>query len=547
MEVSSTTVYRNKRDGMTAERISGTITATDTHFINNSANGLEILDSSFLSCNLHHLSAKGNIGDGLYLERVALKSNVSQSAFDGNTYNGIEITKGAGEVEFRNTTAVLNRYSGVRLYDGQVSSTFKSCKFSSNQEDGCSISNQAGAHQFFNCTANYNVRHGVSLFDPRYYNSLPRYYFNHFSLRDCRINGNAQYGVRLAPEYQHSSDSTINVTVVITQNQCMRNSRGGIHLSPEYYSGYWAKARRVEAIVASNHFEQNRINAFYVYCTGGLGLEAVIEANTFVNNTDKVLTLVDNENCGANYRSTYVNVKIDKNIFKKNRAENILYIDYVSFPEMRSAVVKHNTFKDNEVATKDLFPRFFRRTTTRAVIVLKEGSFTLRENSLENVDFAFQLSTLRHDHRQSIDAKFNWWGASEECKIVDRIFDFKHRVQLSPVNFFPYFLSANMTSTVSTRIPRPSCFLRDATIGGILDRPLALSSAVSSYEVRDDIIILTNGSLIVPKNVTLQFPSRSAMVVQGTLLVDGTENEKVRFTKKQHQGRFRLSGGAGPW
>lgn len=52
---------------------------------------------------------------------------------------------------------------------------------------------------------------------------------------------------------------------------------------------------------------------------------------------------------------------------------------------------------------------------------------------------------------------------------------------------------------------------------------------------------------MVPKNVTLLFPSRSAMVVYGTLLVNGTESEKVRFTKIIHRGAFRLSGGAGPW
>ncbi len=532
---------------MTAELISGTMTATNTHFINNSANGLGILDSSFLSCSLHQLSAKGNIRDGLYFQRVALKSNVSQSVFNGNTYNGFAISNGAGEVEFRNITAVLNRYSGVRIYDGQVSSSFKSCNLSENQEDGCSISNQAGSHQFSNCTANYNLRHGVSLFDPRYY--TPKYYFNQISLRDSSINDNTQYGVRLALEYQHSSDSTMNVTIVITKNRCMRNGRGGMFLSPDYYWWYWysQKPRRVEAIVTNNHFEQNKVNAFYVYCTGGLGLEAVIESNTFINNTDKVLTLLDNNNCGANYRSTPVNVKIDKNTFTKNRAENVLYIDYGSFPETRFAIVKNNTFEDNEVVTKDLFPNFFRRTTTRAVVVLKEGSFIFRENSLENADFAFQLSTLRHDHRQSIDAKFNWWGTSYECDIVDRIFDFQHRVQLSPVDFFPYLLSANKTSSVSSSIKRTSCFLKGASIGGILDKPLTLLSAGSPYKVRDDIIILTNGSLVIPKNVTLQFPSRSAMVVQGTLLVEGTENEKVRFTKKQNQEGFRLSGGAGPW
>ncbi len=530
---------------MTAERISGTITATDNHFINNSANGLELLDSSFLSCNLHQLYAKGNIHNGLYFQRVALKSNVTDSSFDENAYNGFESANGDGEVEFRNVTAVLNTQSGVRIYDGNVSSNFRFSYFSNNREDGCCISNQAGAHQFFNCTANSNLRNGISLLDPPFY-TVPRHYFKQFSLIDSTINDNIQYGARLAPEFMYISDSAVNVTVAISKNQLMRNSRGGIFLSPVYYY-FWYQPRRVEAVVTKNYFEENKVKAFHVYCTGGIGLLAVIESNKFINNTDQVLTLIDDDNCGTNYRSNPVNVKIEKNFFTKNRAENVLYIDYGSFPETRSAIVINNTFEDNEVATNDLFPDFFHRSTTRAVVVLKEGNFTLQNNSLENIGFAFQLSTLRHDHRQSIDAKFNWWGTSDECEIVDRIFDFQHRVQLSPVDFFPYLLSANKTSAVSSSIPRPSCFLRGASIGGILHKPLTLSSACSPYKVRDDIIIVTNGSLVIPKNVTVQFPSRSAMVVQGTLLVEGTKNEKVRFTKKQNQGGFRLGGGPGPW
>ena len=322
-------------------------------------------------------------------------------------------------------------------------------------------------------------------------------------------------------------------------------------LSPEarhyYYYWWYSQPSRLEAVVTKNSFEQNKNRAFYVYCTSLFGLQATIESNKFINNTDKVLTLIDDTNCGANYKRNPVKVKIDKNIFIKNRAENIIYIDYSSFPETRSAIMRNNTFHDNEPITKDLFPNFFQRSTTRAVIVLREGSFTLRENSLENSNFAFQLSTLRYDHRRVIDAKFNWWGSTKECEIMDRIFDFQDRVQLSPVEFFPYLLSSNKTSTISSSIPRPFCFMRGKSIGGILDRPLALSTAGSPYEVHDDIIILTNGSLVIPKNVTLLFPSRSAMVVQGRLLVDGTESEKVRFMKRQHQGGFRLGGGVGPW
>ena len=547
--ISATDVFRNKGEGMTTERISGEITATKARFNYNSANGLAIFDSSFVSCNLHELSNKGNVRNGVYLQRVALRSNVSDSTFSSNAHHGFAITNGAGEIDFRNINAFLNTYSGIRIYDGKVSSNFRSSNLSNNREDGCRISNQAGSHQFFNCTANSNLWYGLSLFDVRNMYPPSRNQFTHFSLQDSTLTENTQYGLKLGPECQYWSDSVVNITVAISNNQIARNKKGGIILSPDScsWSSSSLRPRRLDTVVINNYFEQNKGNTFYAYCTGFLGLDAVIESNTFINNTDKILTLFDNFACGANYKSNAVNVKIDKNVFTKNRAENVLYIDYGSFYETRHAIVRNNTFEDNEVNTKDLFPNFFRRSTTRAVIVLREGTFNLRENILDNVGFAFQLSTLRHDYRQSVDAKFNWWGTVEECEIVDKIFDFQHRVQLSPVDFFPYLLSSKKTRAVNSSIPRPSCFLRDARIGGILDRPLALSSSVSSFEVRDDIIILNNGSLSIPKNVTLQFPSRSAMVVQGTLLVDGTENEKVRFIKREPHRGFRLGGGAGPW
>ena len=551
LAISTTEVFRNKGEGMTAERISGEIAATNVHFINNSANGLAIFDSSFTSCSIHELSTKGNVRNGVYFQRVAFRSNVSDSVFDSNSLHGFAITNGAGKIEYRNIIAVLNTYSGVRIYDGKVSSSFRSSNLSRNREDGCCISNQVGSHQFFNCTANSNLRHGISLFDVRTTNRYapPRHQFTHFSLEESTIADNSQYGLKLGPECQYWSDSVVNVTMTVSKNQIARNNKAGIFLTPDScsWSSYSLRPRRLETIVINNYFEQNKGNTLYVYCTGFLGLNAVIESNTFRNNTDKVMTLFDNNNCGANYKSNPVNVKIDNNIFMNNRAENVLYIDYSSFPETRHAIVRNNTFEDNEVASKDLFPTFFRRSTTRTVIVLNEGTFNLHENIFENPSFAFQLSTLRHAHRRAIDAKFNWWGTAEECQIVDRIFDFQHRVQLSPVDFFPYLLSSKKTRAINSSIARPSCFLKGARIGGILDRPLALSSAVSSYEVRDDIIILTNGSLSIPKNVTLQFPSRSAMVVQGRLLAVGSENEKVRFIKKLHQGKFRLGGGPGPW
>ena len=596
--IDTTTVIRNGAGGMTAERLSGTLTVTNSHFINNSANGLKILDSSFLSFNLHGLSLKENKGNGSHFHHVSslnselfhsafvgnaqngiaildssflsfnlhglslkenkgngshfhhvssLNSELFHSAFVGNAQNGIAISNSASQIAFRNVTAVLNKHSGVQIHDGQVSFSFESCNLSSNREDGCCISNQAGTHQFFNCTANSNLRHGVSFSDSHQNSwSAPRHFFKQISLRDNIINDNTQYGFKLTPAGQYTSDSA-NIIMVITKNQFMRNNRGGIFIMSSEYYGWSTKPRRVQASVTDNHFEQNKVNAFYV--SSCVYLEAVIKSNRFINNTDKVLALMNNNLCDSNNGRDRnpVKVEINENRFTKNRADNVLFIDFSSFPETVSAIVRNNTFEDNEAATKDLLPNFYRRSTTQAVIVLKEGSFTLRENIFENPKFAYQVLTLRPDYQHTIDAKFNWWGTAEECKIVDRIFDFQHRVQLSPVEFFPYLLSSNKTRAINSSIPRPSCFLRGTRIGGIVDRPLALLSEDSPYEVQDDIIILPNGSLSIPKNVTLQFPSRSAMIVQGMLFVDGTENEKVRFLKKQHQGGLRLSGGAGPW
>lgn len=170
-----------------------------------------------------------------FRRRVALKSNVSDSIFDENALHGFSLNNGAGEIEFRNITAVLNRQSGVRVYDGKTSSKFFVSNLTSNGEDGCYISNQGGAHQFFNCNADNNARHGISLFDVknRYYSHPRGNQFIDFVLVDSVVKNNAQYGLRLGPECQYWSEPAANVTVAINNNYTYRNSKGGIFLAPD--------------------------------------------------------------------------------------------------------------------------------------------------------------------------------------------------------------------------------------------------------------------------------------------------------------------------
>ena len=571
IEITKANFFRNKQDGLIIARFSGQLSAnTDTLFVNNSANGLRVLQSSLFKCTINSVFSIKNKNNGLYFHHVAMKShfsnsrleensqnglifseagftsNMTDTVFSVNLYHGFSIDSSLGHVNFRNISAMTNKYNGVNMYDGKVSSVFQDSYFSRNEQDGCSISSQVGRYSFYNCVANSNSRHGINLIDGRNRNK-PRH-FQLFILQNSTVSENVQYGISLSPECKYWDDTSVNVTLFISENHITRNRKGGVFVSPQACSLYSnERPRRLEATVRHNHFEQNDQSSFYAYCTGRLGFNAVFFHNTFFNNTKNVITLVDNTNCGAQFRSNAVHVNLHGNSFVKNRAENIIYIDYHSFPEIRSAVLKNNTFEQNEPENVDLFPHTFRRSTTRACIVVKEGNFTLRENVFENPGFPFEISTLRHDVRQVILAEFNWWGTSMECEIINRIFDFHRRVHLSPVDFFPYFISFNKIKSVSFNNSKPHCFLNGSTIGGALDRNLTLSSAGSPYTIREDVIVLPNATLAVPANVTLQFPARSAMVVQGRLIAKGTPGGKIKFVRLLQNETFRLGGGAGPW
>lgn len=340
-------------DGMMIDRFQGKMKIFDTHVINNSANGLRIVYSSFLSCTIHQMFSKKNTLNGLYFLRVALKSNFSDSVFSGNAHSGLAIAYGAGKVKCWNVTFGLNKHCGVRFSDGKVSANFKYCDFSRNSHDGGYISNEEGTHQFLNCTASLNSRYGISLCDPPRDISRQRHYFKHLTLTDCVISENANYGVKLALE-KHTS----NVSITINKNRVASNSGGGIILSPDHNRWYFDRPRRVTALLENNHFEQNKVNAIYVYCTGFLGIDALIDSNVFVNNTKKVIKLFDDISCGS-YRSNPVNVKISRNRFNNNRVENAVFIDFYWYPEARLAVLTNNTFEDNEPHLKNLFPIFF--------------------------------------------------------------------------------------------------------------------------------------------------------------------------------------------
>ena len=257
------------------------------------------------------------------------------------------------------------------------------------------------------------------------------------------------------------------------------------------------------------------------------------------------MTFDDGNNCGSGM-SDPVELRLISNTFTNNIGENVLFVDLYHWNDMRRTEIINNTFANN--SGTDLFPGVFRRSTKYAVVVLKEGNFTLHENMFVNPNFTFQISTILNNFKRTVAAQRNWWGTEKECDIREKIFDFEDRVQLARIDYFPYLASPDTRDVVSENTTRKSCFLQGHQLDGALDETLVLNDKSTPYIVKDDLIVLPNGSLTIAPNVTLIFPPRSVFVVQGHLSVEGTVDENVKFTMQRPSSfKVRLVGGVGPW
>ncbi|XP_078343031.1 uncharacterized protein LOC144628791, partial [Oculina patagonica] len=568
--ISSTTVFRNKHEGMTAGLISGTITATNTHFIDNSANGLGILDSSFLSCNLHQLSAKGNNRDGLYLQLVSLKSNVAESSFDENAYNGFAIANGAGKIEFQNITAVFNGYSGVRIYDGKVSSNFRFSNLSNNKEDGCCISNQAGAHQFFNCTANSNLRHGISMFDPQHYNPSPSYYFQQFSLIDSTINGNIQYGVRLAPEY--SNDSAVNFTVAISKSLFTRNSRGAIFLSSEKYR--WNKnttfckrcssSRTQTLVVHDNLFTGNQCPDKALISIESNGNHVNITKNSFTANvglcvflggmsTHGPISILDNlfnENNCAN-KSVIEVLRMDEtatfsnNIFTQNIAGTVIFLQVIH--DIHPSVHREKiTFNNNTLSSNIAYTSSRLSTAEDSCALVISGILNYKEilfgfNKFNNSVYRRELCVRfpAFSTRDVVNVTHNWWGTANGGNVRDRISDFDDNYDFAIADDWPFLLSD--IDQILTAVEQHDFKQHGSVLSGRLFESVTLKASHSPYSVTSDLTVLDNVTLAIEAGVTVKVSPGMSILVTGALEAHGTLTEPVIFTIKEPTARHKDS------
>ena len=500
--------------------------------------GLYFRDFSEDSCILiSNLTSVRNRGDGAFFEKLSIKQfSVSTSSFNENYHHGLWAEKVvSANVAFWRASTSKNYNNGLFFQNGKGNINLQSCSSVGNNDNGLYLNVQEGKLQLSNCFIDGNKRNGIKLMDGQYAK------LQSFNFYNSVVSENENYGI-LIYVYMYNYYQTKNYSLIFLNSTIANNSNGGILVYPYCSYRYNRFIRHVQLSFIENKVNGNQNDGLNVRGPEVYGLEALLRGNIFENNTGSSLKLTHN----CPYGNMPVHVHVLSNTFTKNKGDHVIFVDYGRLPDRRFSIVRNNTFNDNEAP--ETFSSRNIRIKTQAVVTLKEGNFTVERNFFDSPSYPHDIATYLQERNRMISAKQNWWGTQDECKIKKRIFDFEDRLDLARIEYYPFLVSSDITNLSFHIGVRPFCFLIGNQLGGILDQSLTLSKRNTSFEVISDVTVLSNGSLKIEGNVTLEFSLQAVFFVQGQVVIKGTDHERVRFIpKKPTQKEIRLVDGVGPW
>ena len=542
LSVSDSNFDNNNRSGLRiTNQLNTTINISDTQFKGNTGNrshGLYLVDFKG-DCNveLSKLNIVGNTGsNGASFERISLANLIiTSSKFDENGWHGLSIAGvSCHKGTFRNISTSRNAQSGINVSGGNFNVSLVSWTSVSNSRNGFYLENQAGKVNVNGCLVNDNTLDGLVFFDGAYVR------LNAALIQKCTLSNN-RYGVRFK---LHRHTGLMNYRVIVADSTIANNTVGGC----EFFAGSCSNPHRNRYLKLS--FERNKVMGnkkygLFFYGPEQSEVEATVQNNTMKENTGYALSLEYRKSCSAS-RLFPVLVNVQGNIFTKNKGEYIVFVNFKSLTSVHQMSISQNSFFKNQKVRK--FSKHYIRVKTQTVLAISKGNVTVMRNAFDNPMFPHEIAALSMDHEIMHQAIENWWGTSDECKVKERIFDYEDRVELARIQYYPFLVYHNSTSVIIHNSTRALCFLQGTKVGGIVNQPITIPKNSGSYQVTGDVTVLSDGTLTIEENVTLEFDLKAVFLVYGELKVKGTSTNRVRFiSKKPSQKTLRLVDGPGPW
>ena len=558
---------KNHQSGMLIDVGSILLSVSDSNFDNNDHSGFRITNQLNTTINISDAQFKGNIGhwiygihlvdfkedcnvqlsnvnavknalsDGAFFERLSLANLIiTSSKFDENGWHGLNIAGvSCHKGTFWNISTSWNAQSGIHVSGGNFNVSLVSWTSISNGLNGFYLEKQAGKVNVNGCLVSDNQRDGLAFFDGAYVR------LDAALIQKCTLSNN-RYGVLFM---LHRRTGLMNYRVIVVDSSMANNTRGGC----EFFTESCASAHRnryLRLTFARNKVIGNQMYGLFFYGPEQFELEASIQNNTMKENTGyHALGLEYKTDCTAPPLFPVL-VNVQGNIFTKNKGDYIVFVNFKSMTSKHQMIVSQNSFFENQNVHK--FSTNYTRVKTKAVLAINKGNVTVTRNAFDNPMFPHEIATLYMEHEIMYSAIENWWGSSDECKVKERIFDFEDRVELARIQYYPFLVYHNSTSVIIHNSTRAVCCLQGTKLGGIVNQPITIPRNSGPYKVTDDVTVLSDGTLTIEENVTLEFDLKAVFLVYGEIIIKGTSTNRVRFIpKKPSEKTVRLVDGLGPW
>lgn len=169
---------------------------------------------------------------------------------------------------------------------------------------------------------------------------------------------------------------------------------------------------------------------------------------------------------------------------------------------------------------------------------------TITRNLFTNPQMDFELlggqaSSLLENY---LDATENYWGTSDQARIVARIFDFDDWNSFAVAEYFPFLVADRFNSRKYIGTKWRPIFDMSGPIGGRITENLRLKRRSEPYVVSRDLTVMNGVSLTIEAGTELHFYPNVGILVLGSLVALGTAGDPVRFSpvlKSQYAGPNR--------
>jgi hypothetical protein len=269
--------------------------------------------------------------------------------------------------------------------------------------------------------------------------------------------------------------------------------------------------------VYRNIFSRNVQSAFR---TARIGRAFVIEENTFYDNicssTHNLVLLSSSVNVNADYI-------VRNNNFTNNRCYHIIALQLTANAIVSGYEISGNIFMDNT----PLNP------TLPAVVAITGYNTAFYHNFFENPNAQYDLALLKSPLSTStieyFNATNNWWGEDDEVHVRMKIYDFLENPTILVAIYHPWLMNGNSTVVTNQSISLEP--LRGNELGGYLLEDAAINGG--QYVLEEGLVVMAGFTLEIGAGTTFLFKKGMSLVILGTLIVNGTEENPVIFTSNE--------------